>query len=141
MSSQGFDTWVVEVRGAGLSMQNEPQKISDPVAKPTTNSTAINAKSNGAMPLVAPAWDEMEYVTKLTAAFARVAETLTGYVNKTQLKGLYESFFDQVSELLEDTQLTKTLNDITERISRLVEAGQGAAITEQVVLKKCYLTQ
>lgn len=132
MSSQGFDTWVVEVRGAGLSVQNEPrQKTTAPVPAPTT--TTINTKSNGAVSLVAPAWDELAYVTELTAAFTRVAETLTGYVNKTQLRGLYESFFDQVARLLEDTQLTKRLSEIEERISGLVEAGQGSAITEQVV--------
>ncbi|XP_078164172.1 uncharacterized protein LOC144559101 [Carex rostrata] len=133
MSSQGFDTWVVEVRGAGLSVRNQPQqKIAEHVSAPTTDPTPTNTKSNGAMSLVAPAWDEHEYVTKLTVAFTRVAETLTGYVNKSQLKGLYESFFDQVAKLLEDTQLTKRLNDIADRISGLVEAGQGSAVTEQV---------
>ncbi|KAJ4820566.1 alpha/beta hydrolase family protein [Rhynchospora pubera] len=136
MSSQGFDTWVVEVRGAGLSVRNEPQpKVNESVSTPSTNPIAINGKSNGAMSVVAPAWDEMELVTKLTDAFTRVAETLTSYVNKGQLQGLYEKFFDQVAKLLEDTPLTKKMNDIAERISGLVEAGQGSAVTEQVVFK------
>ncbi|KAJ3702371.1 hypothetical protein LUZ61_006076 [Rhynchospora tenuis] len=133
MSSQGFDTWVVEVRGAGLSVRNEPQpKVNESVPTPATNPIAINNNSNGAMSVAAPAWDELELVTKLTDAFTRVAETLTSYVNKSQLQGLYEKFFDQVAKLLEDTPLSNRLNDIAERISGLVEAGQGSAITEQV---------
>ncbi|OAY70599.1 hypothetical protein ACMD2_13988 [Ananas comosus] len=151
MASQGFDTWIVEVRGAGLSMRaSESNKLgrsdSDATCKDSSNGVverqstleSVQAQNsdtlivNGNKPETAT-WDEPQLVTKLTATFMRLAETLSGYLNEGQSRVISAKFFDRISKLLEDARLNQRLNEIAEKISGLLEArAQNSTVANQI---------
>ncbi|KAH0467157.1 hypothetical protein IEQ34_004395 [Dendrobium chrysotoxum] len=159
MSKQGFDTWIVEVRGAGLSMRthksNETIQSSDKPAISNLDSTdevnltgylsveglsAVNispevgakiSKVNGDKGELVSV-DESQLVTKLTSTFMNLAERLSGYLNEGQLRAISEKFLEQISKLLEDAGLAERFNEIAAKISSLLEARQNSAVAGQL---------
>ncbi|KAF8399070.1 hypothetical protein HHK36_014936 [Tetracentron sinense] len=159
MSSQGFDTWILEFRGAGLSTQGvESRAIEQSVS---SMSKQIEASAKGATNGVFPAeqqstinhsaladpdisamkgdktemvtvWDESQLVTKLTETFMRLSERLSGFLNEGQSRIMYAKLFDQISKLLEDSQLSERFNEIRGKLSGLLESRQNSAITSQI---------
>uniref|UniRef100_A0A453FB74 AB hydrolase-1 domain-containing protein n=1 Tax=Aegilops tauschii subsp. strangulata TaxID=200361 RepID=A0A453FB74_AEGTS len=99
MSMQGFDTWIVELRGAGLSTRgselaaNEPQSSEVPVL---TDTNVLETNTS----------EEPQLVTKLANALAQLSVTFSGYVRDSQLRSITDSFFDRVTELVPDASLT-----------------------------------
>lgn len=153
MSKQGFDTWIVEVRGAGLSMRsresNETIQSSDNSAISNLDSTdeanstgylSVDglseistkiSKVNGSNGEVVPG-DESQLVAKLTSTFMNLAERLSGYLNERQLRAISEKFLEQISKLLEDAGLAERFNEIAAKISSLLEARQNSAVAGQL---------
>lgn len=113
MSSQGFDTWVLEVRGAGLSMRGSDSKqvekkanaISEKmedVASSVANNVlpAINGASNGSAGVLeskhshlegdsmqtSTQLDVSELKTKFDDPSMRLSDWLSGFFNDGQLK-------------------------------------------------------
>ena len=197
MAGQGFDTWILEYRGAGLSMQGLNSKqikrsansISQQIkaaanasnggfsARPQSNIPTghelsmrrLNSKefeqsnnvssehieaagktaqqSNigpGALEeskisaviedtmRIATVWDESKLVTKLTETFMLLSERLSGFLSERQLKIMSAKLFDQISKLIEDSQLSERFNEVRGNLSRLLEAGQSSGITSQI---------
>lgn len=162
MSGQGFDTWILEVRGAGLSKrEGEPEAIEQAanycvtselselvksVDKGVTNGIFPTEKSPGsviALPQsetfvegnkteAATVRDESQLATKLTETLLRLAERVSGFLNEGQLRIISAKFFDQMSKLFEDTQLSERFNEIRRKLSGLLEARQNSAIANQI---------
>lgn len=157
MCSQGFDTWIVEVRGAGLCKRvNQLNSVDQPVIRPVICATDDQANPNGptlvkeqlvgssnpvphsestsvnGKMIDATTWNEPKLVTELTATFMRLAERLSGYLSEGQLRDISSKFFDKISKLLEDTRLSERFNEITESISALLETRQNPAISGQI---------
>ncbi|CAL5419240.1 unnamed protein product [Camellia sinensis] len=159
MCGQGFDTWVLEVRGAGLSMQGSDLKeieksahaISDmmeatavtatdgvfPAEQQSTNISSAKAESDifvvkGDPTGMATVWDESRLVTKLTETFMRLSERLSGFLSEGQSKIMYAKLFDQISRLLEDSFLYERFNEIRGKLSSLLEARQTSAVASQI---------
>ncbi|PKA62033.1 hypothetical protein AXF42_Ash018258 [Apostasia shenzhenica] len=153
MSRQGFDTWIVEVRGAGLSRReskssNRPsmsnlQSVNEgrsndysSVHENSNTNTTLEIKNefstvNGnKVELIS--WDESQLATKLTATFMRLAERLSGYLNEGQLRDISSKFLEQISKLLEDARLAERFNEIAANISGLIEARQNSAVSGQI---------
>ncbi|KAK1258716.1 hypothetical protein QJS04_geneDACA018476 [Acorus gramineus] len=114
MSGQGFDTWIVEVRGAGLSTRRE-----------------FEATINGNKEAVT-SWDESILVTRLTDTFLRLAEMLSGYLNEGQSKVISAEFLDRISKLIEDAQLSERFSEISGKISSLLEVRQNSSLGGQI---------
>ncbi|XP_026661317.1 uncharacterized protein LOC103709315 isoform X2 [Phoenix dactylifera] len=159
MSSQGFDTWIVEVRGAGLSTRvTESKAIDQSSSKPVIcNPNFVNkynsnvdtpveeysivktglmpdselSMKNGNKTDLVP-WDESQLVTSLTATLMHLAERLSGYLNEGQLRVVSAKFFDRISKLLEDARLSERFNEITDKISGLLEARQNSSVAGQI---------
>ncbi|ONK81746.1 uncharacterized protein A4U43_C01F32460 [Asparagus officinalis] len=157
MSSQGFDTWIVEFRGAGLSMRTVGPKAIDqcndkPVSpdldsvdkensmkilsgqqavmnSATVSDTEVIVK-NGKKELTT--LEESQLVMKLSAAFLRLGERLSGYLNESQLRAISANFFDQISKLLEDARLSERFDEIRTNISGLLETRQNSVIAGQI---------
>ncbi|XP_078440319.1 uncharacterized protein LOC144710400 [Wolffia australiana] len=150
MATRAFDTWIVEVRGADLSTRidqegsNEEEKTS---FKPynTTASAHINGyrstipeeqnlaiKPSEGNDDVLSSWEESQLVTKLTETLTRLTERVSGYISESQLREISDKFFDQMSKLLEDAQLSQHFEDVHVKISRLLEAGQNYALSSQI---------
>ncbi|XP_058184697.1 uncharacterized protein LOC131302097 isoform X2 [Rhododendron vialii] len=159
MCGQGFDTWILEVRGAGLSMQGSDLKqieqnahtISEhmeataeaatdrvlPAEQQSTNifstlSESYNSVAKGNPAGMATVWDESKLVTKLTETFIRLSERLSGFLNERQSQIVSANFFDQISRLLEDSFLSERFDEIRGKLSSLLEARQNSAVTSQI---------
>ncbi|CAM8954133.1 unnamed protein product [Rhodiola kirilowii] len=129
MSSQGFDTWVLEVRGAGLSIRGSDSKrvdqtanaISDKmeaVASSAANSVlpAIEGSSNGSGGVPKSEFseleggllpsstqlDELELKSKLADTSMRLSERLSGILSDGQLK--FYDLQDRLLSTIEDFQ-------------------------------------
>ncbi|KAK1301980.1 hypothetical protein QJS10_CPB12g00459 [Acorus calamus] len=152
MSGQGFDTWIVEVRGAGLSTRRDDSEtiklsldksmLSDIVD--ITNgvipenqqlskgpSSEFEATINGNKEAVT-SWDESILVTRLTDTFLRLAEMLSGYLNEGQSRVISAEFLDRISKLIEDAQLSERFSEISGKISSLLEVRQNSSLGGQI---------
>lgn len=156
MSSQGFDTWIVEMRGAGLSMRTvDSKEIGHSTDKPVNsnlecadnstnvvsgqqlalNSTPVSdtdsAVTNGTKKELITS-DESQLVLKLSATFLHLAERLSGYLNEGQLRAISAKFLDRISKLLEDARLSERFDEIRANISGLLEARQNSVVAGQI---------
>lgn len=161
MSGQGFDTWILEVRGAGLSVyesntkeiehsahekseQIEAASESGLASEPNATSvldvcgsqssivngqeaTEVSVPEPGTKAL-ATVWDESTLVTRLTETFMRLSERLSGFLSEGQSKFMSAKFFDQVSKLLIDSQLSEQFNEIRDRFLGLLDTSQNSGV-------------
>lgn len=159
MSGQGFDTWILEVRGAGLSMQStnsEDVERSAHAISMHMEATAERAKkevdpegqysddedgtlvdcdvpvAKGDPVAVATMWDESELVTKVTETFMRLSERLSGFLGEGQSRIMSAKLLDQLQKLFEDSQLLDRFNEIREKLSSLLESNQNSSIAGQI---------
>lgn len=168
MSGQGFDTWILEVRGAGLSVHESNTKEIEQsahvksewmeVVSETATNGALSSdqQSNNVfngwaaessiirgedtdsllseedMKTLAMVWDESKLVTRLTETFTRLSERLSGFLSEGQSKIMSAKFFDQISKLLVDSQLSERFNEVREKFFNLLEARQNSGIPGQI---------
>ncbi|KAM7463505.1 hypothetical protein LguiA_031626 [Lonicera macranthoides] len=159
MCGEGFDTWILEVRGAGLSAQGSNSKeieqsshfISEQMQAAAETATdgilsAVQQSTNGCSSLedsevavakedptgIATAWDESRLVTKLTETFMRISEKLSGFLNEGQSRIISAKLFDQISRLLEDAFLSERFNEIRGKLISLLESRQNSAVASQI---------
>ncbi|CAN6445978.1 unnamed protein product [Victoria cruziana] len=158
MSGEGFDTWILEVRGAGLSKRQEQKSDSesnlsngatqDLVALAgvgiTDGSLTIDKQSapeasdsdtecsNLDINKSNSGWDESELVYRLSDIFMRLAERLSGFLSEGQSQIISAKLFDQISKFLEDAQLLDRFNEVRGKISGLLEARQSSALAGQI---------
>ncbi|KAJ8758538.1 hypothetical protein K2173_000259 [Erythroxylum novogranatense] len=159
MSGQGFDTWILEVRGAGLSVQasdsKDVQQSSHEVSRQMES--VVKNVPNGSLRAdqqpnddlisvselemshvkedpfgVATAWDESKLVTELTEIFMRLSERLSGFLSEGQSRIMSAKLFDQISQLLEDSQLSERFNEIRGKLLSLLETRQNSVIASQI---------
>ncbi|GMJ03314.1 hypothetical protein like AT1G15060 [Hibiscus trionum] len=160
MSGQGFETWILEVRGAGLSVQGSNFKeikenadaVSEQmeaVAKSVTNGVSPMQQPNdvsgsfsdsdselsfhGEYPIgVTTAWDESKLVSKLTDILMRLSERLSGFLSDGQSRLISAKLFDQISKLLEDSQLSERFEEVRAKLSNILEKQQNSGIASQI---------
>lgn len=141
MSSQGFDTWILEVRGAGLSTRKGEseaidQSANDRIVAAEMIKSVEKGVTNGFFPTgkstIASPEDESQLATKLTETLLRLAERVSGFLSEGQSRIMSARFFDQMSKLFEDTQLFERFNEIRRKLSGLLEARQNSAIANQI---------
>ncbi|KAK6122300.1 hypothetical protein DH2020_043920 [Rehmannia glutinosa] len=123
MCGQGFDTWILEVRGAGLSTQTSDRKdveksahaISDKMEAAAENVTsgALPADQQSTMVQITPeksetavvneeptgvatAWDESRLATEFTETFTRLSERLSGFLSEKRLLTTVDDFQKQL---------------------------------------------
>lgn len=159
MSGQGFDTWILEFRGAGLSIWGSNSKqieqsanviseqieaasksaIDEDLSTKQQSITNSDALANSEVPVVkedltriATVWDESKLVMKLTETFMRLSERLSGFLSEGQSEIISANLFDQISKLLENSQLSERFNEIRGKLSSLLETRQNSGIASQI---------
>ncbi|KAB2035560.1 hypothetical protein ES319_D04G160500v1 [Gossypium barbadense] len=158
MSGQGFDTWILEVRGAGLSVQgsnfkeikesaNAVSEQMEAVAKGVTNGVSPVQQPNNVSDTlsdseishfgqdsigIATAWDESKLVSKLTEILMRLSERLSGFLSDGQSMLISAKLFDQISSLLEGSQLSDRFEEVRANLSNLLEKQQNSGVTSQI---------
>lgn len=96
MSAQGFDTWILEVRGVGLSTigdsleENEEclknlseidSAISDEIGKNSASPARSIRLENLGSPEVTTKFEEMRLTRSFMDIFTRISEKLAGFLN------------------------------------------------------------
>ncbi|KZV42109.1 hypothetical protein F511_11705 [Dorcoceras hygrometricum] len=154
MCGQGFDTWILEVRGAGLSMQKtglkDVKKSADEISE--RMETAVENATNEVLPVeqqnsleksdvavfnteppgTATAVEESRLVVELTETFMRLSERLSGFLSETQSNIMFAKLFDQISKLLEDSSIFERFIEIRGKFSNLLETRQNSGIASQI---------
>ncbi|GER32798.1 hypothetical protein STAS_08891 [Striga asiatica] len=159
MCGQGFDTWVLEVRGAGLSMQGLDCKAVEEAAHKKSEqmeaaaenmiegtllanqqpSTGQNELVNSKVAVVseepngvATAWDESRLVSEVSEFFTRLSERLSGFLSESQSKIMSAKFFDQISKFFEDSLILESFNEIKEKVLNLLDTEQNSSVAGQI---------
>ncbi|XP_040861917.1 uncharacterized protein [Glycine max] len=124
MSSQGFETWILEVRGAGLSVQGSNSKdieqsanaMSEKMEAASESATATNGAvaSNKELNNIYCAVSEPEISTPNGVETENVAikERVSGFLSESQSRVMFAKFLDQISKLLVDSPLYEQYNEI-----------------------------
>eukprot|EP01018_Ginkgo_biloba_P026031 Gb_11999 [translate_table: standard] len=159
MSIQGFDTWILEFRGAGLSKREGEPTANEICAKNgvsgevmesliedgSNSSSAISGKNLEEIDIQAEAefsrvreekyetaWDTSEFTTRLSETFLRFSEKLANLLNEGQSRVMSAKLVDQISKLLEDAQLSERFNEIQGKLLNLLEERQNSTIAAQI---------
>ncbi|KAE8660882.1 hypothetical protein F3Y22_tig00116944pilonHSYRG00001 [Hibiscus syriacus] len=157
MSGQGFETWILEVRGTGLSVQGsnfkeikenadavselmeavakggvspmqQPNNVSGSFSDSDFELSFLGVDSIG----IATAWDESKLVSKLTEILMRLSERLSGFLSDGQSRLISAKFFDQTSKLLEGSQLSERFEEVRVKLSNSLEKQQNSGIASQI---------
>ncbi|XP_062195864.1 uncharacterized protein LOC133899009 [Phragmites australis] len=120
MSSQGFDTWIVEVRGAGLSMREYDNSAA-------SGSGTFEDVSGGIQPLEKQSTFE---AASLQSFGGSSIDDDLGIIALDEPPLLTElsNFFDQISKHMEEAILKENFHEITEKISLLSDMVESSAI-------------
>lgn len=155
MSSQGFETWILEVRGAGLSTRVSDLKDVEESAHELSNRIESTARAAAgketcsdekqATDIVdsapasdvsvvgeASAWDESQLVARLTSTFMRLSERLSGFLSEGQSVFMSAKLFDKIAMLVDDTQLYERFNEIRSKLLSLIESRQNSGLVNQI---------
>lgn len=156
MSGQGFDTWILEVRGSGLSVwgptpkkiEQSAEAISDTVkdarsdadctstAKqksrsiPDALAESVISSARGDPTKIPTLWDEPKLVMKLTESFTGLLERLSGSLRESQSKIIPVKFVNHVPKLIESTE--KYFNWVSDKLSSLSETRRNSVIAKQI---------
>ncbi|KAJ0683338.1 putative alpha/beta hydrolase-1 [Helianthus annuus] len=159
MCAHGFDTWILEVRGSGLSMQatnrkqieqsaheisNQmeaasatgtrnaqfgPQSSNNNETAPTESETVITTQQPISLPTIFP---ESVIVTKLTETFITLSARASDFVSESQPRLISAKLFDQFSKLVGDSFIAKRFNEIKEKISSFLEVKHDSGVASQI---------
>ncbi|MBA0566926.1 hypothetical protein Golob_011699 [Gossypium lobatum] len=158
MSGQGFDTWILEFRGAGLSVQasnlKELKQSADAVseqieaiAKSVANEVSPQKQPTGVSGYlsdsefyflredsigIGTAWDEAKLVAELTEIFMRLSERLSGFLSESQSRLISTKLLDQISKLLEDSQLSERFEEVRIKLANVLQKQQNSVIASQI---------
>lgn len=151
MSGQGFETWILEVRGAGLStrvsdlkdvkdsaheLSHQIQSTAKAAAKQASDekqATDIEPASDDVSVVgEASAWDESKLVARLTATFMRLSERLSGFLSEGQSVFMSAKLFDKIAMLLEDSRMYERFNEIRSKLLSLIQSRQNSGIGNQI---------
>ncbi|KAD7116641.1 hypothetical protein E3N88_03909 [Mikania micrantha] len=155
MCEQGFDTWILEVRGAGLSMQaSNPKEIEQSAheisnqmeavassgaenaqfasqsskSKEITQTESQDLRTNQP-PIVL---EESALVTKLTDTLITLSDRVSGFLSESQSRLISAKLFDQFSKLVVDSFLAERFNEIKKNILSLLEVRQDSGVVNQI---------
>lgn len=151
MSGQGFETWILEVRGAGLStrvsdlkdvkdsaheLSHQIQSTAKAAAKQASDekqATDIEPASDDVSVVgEASAWDESKLVARLTATFMRLSERLSGFLSEGQSVFMSAKLFDKIAMLLEDSRMYERFNEIRSKLLSLIQSRQNSGLGNQI---------
>jgi hypothetical protein len=121
MSSQGFDTWVVEVRGAGLSKRENDNPVTSQSGTFEDISGGIKSRDNQSTPKAASIKSSVVSSTDFDD-LGIVA------LDEPPILAELSNFFDRISKLMEEAILNQNFHEITEKISVLSDMVERSAI-------------
>lgn len=130
MSGQGFETWILELRGAGLSVQGSNSKEIEQaaVAKSEKMETASESATNGALPSEKKLNNVSNVVSEsdISSAKGKKPENLTAVEDLTGLATVWD-------ESILVTRLTETFMRLSERVSGFLSERQSKLMSAKLL--------
>ncbi|KAK4731791.1 hypothetical protein R3W88_024779 [Solanum pinnatisectum] len=151
MCNQGFDTWILEVRGTGLSVREpDPKNIEKSAQMENANDKGLSAaqqstKVQGASEkdhaalvheeptVVSTIWGESRLLTKLTETFIRLSERVSDFVSGRWSKIVFPKLVRRISKRLEDSFPYERVNRIRKKLLSLLEMKENSAVVDSQV--------
>ncbi|CAL4998245.1 unnamed protein product [Urochloa decumbens] len=121
MSSQGFDTWIVEVRGAGLSMREYENSAE-------SGSVTFEDVSGGIQPLDKQSTFEAASLQSSNGYASDCDDLGIVALDEPPLLAELSNFFDRISKLMEEAVINGNFHEITEKVSVLSEMVESSTI-------------
>ncbi|XP_071716581.1 uncharacterized protein [Rutidosis leptorrhynchoides] len=118
MSSQGFDTWILEFRGAGLSLEVASKDVKQPISLPSermdqnTDSSAQSKVSSAEEKKEMTESDQSQLLMTFTETFKRYTERLSNLIKEGS------------PDALQNSTLAAQIRDLSQRIVDVIEEGQ-----------------
>ena len=129
MSGQGFDTWILEVRGAGLSLQEPNLKEIEHSAKVKSDKmeAASEIKINGTS-------KEVKESTKILSDLAKSDSCINGKESASSM--VEEEDFIGITTIWDESslvsELTETFMRLSERLSGFLSEGQSRIMSAKL---------
>lgn len=131
MSSQGYDTWILEFRGAGLSSEVASKEVKQPISLPSErmestpktqengvvsvssqNQPNPNSDSSVEKKEMAESDDQSQLLMTFTETFKRFSERLSTLIKEGS------------PEALQNSTLATQIRDLSQRLGDIIEEGQ-----------------
>lgn len=153
MAEQGFDTWILEVRGAGLSKiqgQATSSQIGQGINEALHNNDGgmikNHTKSNGEKAETMEQMDgsllgDLKVASSLSNALNQIAERSKSLLDGGQSLLMSAPLLDKISGLLDSFQLSDRYEEFRERLKLFLEEGQSSVVTKQLVASSERLLQ
>ncbi|KAJ7532397.1 hypothetical protein O6H91_13G002200 [Diphasiastrum complanatum] len=142
MSTEGFETWILEVRGAGLS-KNEGELVGDVSGKArdladsthdlVNSEKAVIESYNNLQKSDKSTREFMKSATRLSNMVMQLSRSLRSILDEGQSRILSARLLEQISGLLDDAQLTERFIEIKDRLISLLEESQTPGFTSQIL--------
>ncbi|XP_022152293.1 uncharacterized protein LOC111020046 [Momordica charantia] len=129
MSGQGYDTWILEVRGAGLSLQEPDSKEIEHSAnvKSEQMEAVSESKVNGTLQMA-------EESTKILNDLSKSNSCTNG--KESDLSMVEEEYFPGIGTIWDEsslvTELTETFMRLSERLSGFLSEGQSKIMSAKL---------
>lgn len=146
MAEQGFETWILEVRGAGLS-KIEGQPTSSEIGQAATNG-ALHGNGKSMIKDMAKSQVSGDVVenkeqsshpsdsivaTSLSNVFTQITERSKKFVDEGQSLLISASLLDKISNLLENSHLSDRYEQFRERLHKFLEERQNSTVAKQLM--------
>ncbi|PWA76356.1 hypothetical protein CTI12_AA235660 [Artemisia annua] len=127
MSSQGFDTWILEFRGAGLSSEVASKEVKQPITLPSERMDGVSSQNppglssdSSAQSKISSAEekkelaesDQSQLLMTFTETFKRFSERLSVLIKEGS------------PEALQNSTIATQIRDLSQRLVDIIEEGQ-----------------
>lgn len=112
MSSQGFDTWILEVRGAGLSIE---ESFGESLQHFNTNSSVLKPELNNGI---------------------STEDRNSGFSPKSELSSARDVTWNNISGLLQtrlNSAISSQVKDWRQKLANIIQEGQRSILLQQKV--------
>lgn len=146
MAEQGFDTWILEVRGAGLSKiggqpmssqigkaangalhDNERSITKERIESDDSDNTETMEQMNGSL------WSDSKVASSLSSVFTQITEKSRIFLDEGQSLLMSAPLLDKISGLLDNFQLSDRYEEFRKRLKHFLEERQNSVVTKQIV--------
>lgn len=146
MAEQGFDTWILEVRGAGLSKiggqpmssqigkaangalhDNERSITKERIESDDSDNTETMEQMNGSL------WSDSKVASSLSSVFTQITEKSRSFLDEGQSLLMSAPLLDKISGLLDNFQLSDRYEEFRKRLKHFLEERQNSVVTKQIV--------
>ncbi|CDY33720.1 BnaA09g45260D [Brassica napus] len=131
MSAQGFETWILEVRGAGLSTRVSDLKDVEDSAHELSHQIQSTAKAAAKEAQVTEIADTAPPASDVSVVGEEASSASAWDESKISVF-MSAKLFDKIAMLLEDSRMYERFNEIRSKLLSLIESRQNSGLGNQI---------